>query len=149
MFDENKEEIKIIKLTGVPNKNNNKEKKIWSSFLIFIKKKWELGNDFLIARVMREKAEAIASLSAASKTLMEAKEIALRIEEKEKEIDVDKIDNKQEVIDQLIKEISNDLKNLEITKGTKIAFEIDVQVEDQVRVRKERRNFKRHNTRRK
>ena len=98
------EERKIIKLTGRPKKRTKKEKGIWSLFTDFIKDKWKLGNEYLSARVLKEKAEAFEKITQSLKTIQEAKEIAQRIDTK-------------------------DIKYLSATKGTTINIEVEEEEE--------------------
>lgn len=128
IFKEDK--ASIINIKGKSKVTTKKEKKVWSTFMKYIKDKWDLGNDYLSAKVLKEQAQAMNELTQSFKNIQEAKEIAQRIEQNDKNIDLTEINNKEERIKTLEDEIITEMKYLSATYGTKINIEIIKEVKD-------------------
>ncbi len=122
------EKTSILGFVGSPKVKTKREKRIWRAFIHYIKDKWELGNEYLSARVLKEKAQAINELTQSYKNIQEAKEIAHRIDANDTPIDFADIVNKEELIEDLMTEIIEDMKYLSAVHGTRINVEITKQL---------------------
>lgn len=127
MTDMNREtEAVIEKYNGIPNEGGKNEKTKWEKFLNkiipwFVKKR-ELGERFLIAKVLKEEAEAINILADAKMKVEQAKKISVETrlleQEKLKKINLSKISDDD--INARISELEDRLRYLSNVKGLRI-----------------------------
>ena len=136
------EEI-IQNYSGTPNEQSEKEKTRWRKFLetVFpwLKAKWELGEEYLEARVRKEQAiasshaaDATLKLAQANKVNIEAKKEALQIaqeaarieRQKLEESPIDQLYSKEEVKEE-VERIAEQLKVLKEKYGFEIRLGIE------------------------